>query len=89
MVIERLSYAGEQVCSPEGSYLLWVGDQVANPNSFFYTITDPDFKYSQIWRISLGYDRKFGSGWIGTVDLLYAKHLQAQVDNNYGLRYIF
>lgn len=65
---------------------VWVGNQVANPNSFFYTVTDPNFKYPQIWRTSLGYDRQYGKGWIGTIDLLYTKDLQAQVVNNYGLR---
>ena len=65
---------------------VWVGNQVANPNFFFYNMTDPDFKFPQVWRTSLGYDRQFGNGWIATVDLLYTKDLQAQVVNNYGLR---
>ncbi len=65
---------------------VWVGNQVANPNFFFYSMTDPDFKFPQVWRSSLGYDKKFGEGWVATVDLLYTKDLQAQVVNNYGLR---
>ncbi|NNE15729.1 MAG: TonB-dependent receptor [Saprospiraceae bacterium] len=65
---------------------VWIGNQVANPNFFFYNMTDPDFKFPQIWRSSLGYDKQFGNGWIGTVDLLYTKDLQAQVVNNYGLK---
>ncbi len=65
---------------------VWVGNQVANPNFFFYNMTDPDFKFPQVWRTSLGYDKQFGDGWVGTVDLLYTKDLQAQVVNNYGLR---
>jgi hypothetical protein len=28
---------------------VWIGNQVANPNSFFYCVTDPDFKYPQVW----------------------------------------
>jgi len=65
---------------------VWIGNQVANPNFFFYNMTDPDFKYPQIWRTSLGYDQKFGEGWIGTIDVIYTKDLQAQVVNNYGLK---
>lgn len=65
---------------------VWIGNQVANPNSFFYNVTDPDFKFPQVWRTSLGYDREFGEGWVGTVDLLYTKDVQGQVVNNYGLR---
>ena len=65
---------------------VWIGNQVANPDFFFYNMTDPDFKFPQIWRTNLGYDKRFGSGWIGTIDLLYTKDLQAQVVNNFGLR---
>lgn len=65
---------------------VWIGNQVANPNFFFYNMTDPEFKFPQVWRTSLGYDRQFGDGWIATVDLLYTKDIQAQVVNNYGLK---
>jgi len=61
---------------------VWIGNQVANPNSWFYNMTDPDFKYPQIWRTSLGYDQKFGEGWIGTIDIVYTKDLVAQVVNS-------
>ncbi len=65
---------------------VWIGNQVANPDFFFYNVTDPDFKFPQVWRTNLGYDQKFGKGWIGTVDLLYTKDLQAQMVRNYGLK---
>jgi hypothetical protein len=65
---------------------VWIGNQVANPNSFFYCVTDPDFKYPQVWRTNLGYDQKFGNGWIFTMDLVYTKDLQAAMVRNYGLR---
>ena len=64
---------------------VWVGNQVANPDFFFYNMTDPDFKFPQVWRTSLGYDRKIGD-WTGTVDLLYTKDIQAQMVQNHGLR---
>ncbi len=65
---------------------VWVGNQVANPNAFFYNMTDPNYKYPQIWRTSLGYDQQFGEGWIGTIDMVYTKDQQAQVVNNFGLQ---
>jgi len=64
---------------------VWIGNQVANPDFFFYNMTDPDFKFPQVWRTSLGYDTKIGE-WTGTVDLLYTKDLQAQMVQNQGLR---
>lgn len=65
---------------------VWIGNQVANPDFFFYCMTDPNFKFPQVWRTNLGYDQKIGSGWVATVDLLYTKDLQAQMVRNYGLR---
>ena len=65
---------------------VWVGNQVANPNFFFYAVTDPKFKYPQVWRSNLGYDRKFGAGWTVTMDLIYTKDIHAAIVRNYGLR---
>ena len=64
---------------------VWIGNQVANPDFFFYNMTDPDFKFPQVWRTSLGYDRKIND-WTATVDLLYTKDLQAQMVQNQGLK---
>ena len=65
---------------------VWIGNQVANPGIGFYNMTDPNFKFPQVWRTSLGYDHKIGAGWVGTVDLLYTKDLQAHMVRNYGLK---
>ncbi|MBI5913831.1 MAG: TonB-dependent receptor [Bacteroidetes bacterium] len=65
---------------------VWIGNQVANPNFFFYCVTDPDFKYPQVWRSNLGYDRKLGQGWTFTWDLIYTKDVHAAMVKNYGLR---
>ncbi|HXR79891.1 MAG TPA: TonB-dependent receptor, partial [Saprospiraceae bacterium] len=65
---------------------VWIGNQVANPNSYFYCMTDPEFKYPQIWRSNLGYDRKMGRGYTLTLDVIYTKDLQAAIVRNYGLR---
>lgn len=65
---------------------VWIGNQVANPNFFFYVTTAPDFKFPQVWRTNLGYDQKFGQGWTMTLDVIYTKDLQAAMVRNYGLR---
>lgn len=64
---------------------VWIGNQVANPNSFFYNITDEDFKFPQVWRTSVGMDKKLNGGWVATIDLAYTKDINAQLVRNYGL----
>lgn len=65
---------------------VWIGNQVANPDFFFYCTTSPDFKFPQVWKSSLGYDRRFGNGWIASVDVLYNKDINAMIVRNYGLK---
>ncbi len=65
---------------------VWIGNQVANPNFFFYCVTDPDFKFPQVWRSNLGYDQQFGGGWVATVDVLYTKDVNAMMVRNFGLK---
>ena len=64
---------------------VWVGNQVANPNFWFYCVTHPNFKYPQVWRTNLGYDQKFGKGWIASIDLMHTKDVNAMMVRNYGL----
>ena len=65
---------------------VWIGNQVANPNSFFYVTTAPDFKYPQVWRSNLGYDRKLGDGWSMTPDFISTNDIKAEMARNYGLK---
>ena len=65
---------------------VWLGNHVANPNWFFYNYTDRDFQFPQVWRTNLGYDHTFSKGWIGTVDLIYTKDINAAMVRNYGLK---
>lgn len=64
---------------------VWIGNQVANPNSFFYCVTEPDFKFPQVWRSNIGFDQKIGTGWTGTIDVIYTKDINAMMVRNYGL----
>lgn len=65
---------------------VWIGNQVANPNFFFYCVTDPDFKFPQVWRTNLGYDYKTKSDWIASVDVIYTKDVNGMMVRNYGLK---
>lgn len=66
--------------------MVWVGNQVANPNFFFYCVTDPNFKFPQVWRSNLGYDKRLKSNWVLTTDLVYTKDINAMMVRNYGLK---
>jgi Carboxypeptidase regulatory-like domain len=65
---------------------VWVGNQVANPNFFFYCVTRPDFKWPQVWRTNLGYDQKLGAGFTASFDVIYTKDLNGMMVRNYGLK---
>ncbi|MCB0531424.1 MAG: TonB-dependent receptor [Lewinellaceae bacterium] len=65
---------------------VWIGNQVANPDFFFYCVTHPDFKFPQVWRSNLGYDQEFWDGWIGSLDVIFTKDLNAMMVRNYGLK---
>ncbi|MDX2245678.1 MAG: TonB-dependent receptor [Bacteroidia bacterium] len=65
---------------------VWVGNQVANPNSYFYTVTRPDFRFPQVWRTNLGLDQQFAGGWLATFDLIYTRDINGMMVRNYGLK---
>lgn len=65
---------------------VWIGNQVANPNFFFYCVTDPDFKFPQVWRTNLGFDKKIGNDWVASLDVVYTKDINAMMVRNYGLK---
>ncbi len=65
---------------------VWLGNQVANPNFFFYCITHPDFQWPQVWRSNLGWDQKFAGNWTFTADVVYSKDLIAMMVRNYGIK---
>ncbi|SNS98192.1 Carboxypeptidase regulatory-like domain-containing protein [Ekhidna lutea] len=64
---------------------VWIGNQVANPNSFFYNMTARDFKFPQVWRSSLGVDKNYNGGWVTSLDLAYTNDVNAMMVRNYGL----
>ncbi len=65
---------------------VWIGNQVANPNFFFYNMTASDFQFPQVWRTNLGGDFAAGEGWTISTDLIYTKDVNSMMVRNYGLR---
>lgn len=42
-------------------------------SSYALNVTDPDFKFPQVWRTNVAVDRRLPWGVVGTTELLYAK----------------
>lgn len=51
-----------------------------------FVLIDPDFKFPQIWRTNLGADKRFGNGFVATVDLIYTKDINAVAMRNANLQ---
>ncbi len=64
---------------------VWLGNQIANPNVWFYQVVDPDFNWPQIWRTSLGADFRLENDWILTGDLSFTKDMNGAHVQNWGL----
>lgn len=64
---------------------VWLGNHIGNPYSFFYNVTDRDFKWPQVWRSNLGADYKIPLGTIFTVDVAYTKDVNGMMVRNYKL----
>ncbi len=64
---------------------VWIGNQIGNPFSFFYCVTDKNFKWPQVWRSNIGADLKLPSGTVLTTDFAYTKDVNAMMVRNYKL----
>jgi hypothetical protein len=64
---------------------VWLGNQIANPEVFFYQMVDPDYKFPQVWRTNLGTDYRLDNGLILTADLAYTKDINGAHVQNWGL----
>lgn len=64
---------------------VWIGNQIANPNVFFYQAVDPDFKFPQVWRTNVGVDYRLESGYVISSDLSYTKDINGAHVQNWGL----
>jgi len=45
----------------------------APASSFELALTDPNFKFPQVWRTSIGVDQRLPGGWVGTIEYLYSQ----------------
>lgn len=65
---------------------VWLGNQVSGADDSFLQIMDPDYKWPQVWRTSVGFDHKFESNYVLTVDVSYNKDINGVHVQNWGLK---
>ena len=65
---------------------VWLGNQIANPNWYFYTTTSPNFRFPQVFRANVGLDKKLNGGVTVSMDVVYTKDKHAMMVRQYGLR---
>jgi hypothetical protein len=65
---------------------VWLGNQVSGADDSFFQIMDPDYKWPQVWRTSLGYDHRLESKYILTFDVSYNKDINGVQVQNWGLK---
>ncbi len=64
---------------------VWIGNQVSGIDPFFYEVVDQNFKFPQVFRSSLGFDKRFKNNLIMTVDVSYNKDINAVHVQDWGL----
>jgi hypothetical protein len=65
---------------------VWLGNQIGNPNVYYYQVVDPNFKFPQVWRTSFGVDMQLKDGTILTTDVFYTKDINGAHVQNWGLK---
>jgi outer membrane receptor protein involved in Fe transport len=51
-------------------------------NNANIVMADENFKFPQVWRTNLAFDKKLGDGWLLSMDFLYTKDINAVVMRN-------
>jgi hypothetical protein len=64
---------------------VWLGNQIGNPEIFFYQAVDPDYKFPQVWRTNIGTDYRLENGLVLTGDVSYTKDINGAHVQNWGL----
>ncbi|MFT3844693.1 MAG: carboxypeptidase regulatory-like domain-containing protein [Lacibacter sp.] len=52
------------------------------PNSGGFVLIDPDFKFPQVWRTNIGFEKRMGDGWNFSMDGIFSKDLRPVVMRN-------
>ena len=63
--------------SNEGVPQVQTSDDSILQQSFDLNAMDPDFKWPQVWTTNLAVDHQIADGWLGTLELLFGKDINA------------
>lgn len=55
------------------------------PTTYNLAVTDPDFKFSQVFRANLAVDKSLGNGWLVSLEGIYTKDINAVYLENVNL----
>lgn len=72
--------SGQPACDPitfSGDVTEFVPANAAAPASVTINVTDEDFKFPQVWRSNIAFDAELPGGFIGTLEGIYTKDLNA------------
>jgi hypothetical protein len=58
---------------------------VIQPTSYNLNVTDPNFKFPQIFRANMAIDKTLGDGWLATFEGIYTKDINAVTVENINL----
>ncbi len=50
-------------------------------------VTDPQFRFPQVWRTNIAVDKKFGPGWVATLEGIYSKDYNSPIAVNLNTNY--
>ncbi|MEN9918753.1 MAG: Protein oar [Bacteroidota bacterium] len=70
----------------DGVALYKPSDAEVKASKMELAVSEPDFKYPQLWKSNFALDYKFGDGWVATAELLYNKDVNAIYHSNIGLQ---
>jgi hypothetical protein len=70
---ERLDNTTARPFSPDTEKYKPANVTGAPASSFELALTDPNFKFPQVWRTSVGLDQRLPGGWVGTIEYLYSQ----------------
>ncbi len=56
------------------------------PTTFDLALTDPDYKFPQVWKSNIAIDHKLPGGFIGTIEYIYGQNINAVSYYNANLR---
>lgn len=70
---EAIDYTSARPFNPDPNRYKPTNVTGAPASSYELAVTDPDFKFPQVWRTSIGVDQRLPGGWSASFDLLYSR----------------